>query len=264
MNLELAGKTALISGSSQGIGFAIADALAKEGVNVVINSNTPEKLDCAIDKLSKAAPKVRVTGVVADLSTAQGAHEAVLRAPKIDILVNNVGFYTAKDFLNVSDADWDQILNLNFMSGVRLSRAYLPVMQASGWGRIVFISSESGVKIPREMIHCGVSKAAQIAVARGIAETTTGTNITVNSVLVGHTRLEGVEAFIKQMVASRGVTEDQVVEEFFKTVRPTSIIKRFICPQEVAGLVAYLCSPLAAATTGTAVRIDGGVVPAIP
>lgn len=264
MNLELAGKTALITGSSQGIGFAIAEALTKEGVAVVINSNSQQKLDAAIEKLSRTAPEVRVSGVVADLSTAQGAQDVVQKAPKIDILVNNVGFYRAKDFLDVSDADWEQILNLNFMSGVRLSRAYLPIMQAAGWGRIVFISSEAGVKIPREMIHYGVSKAAQIAVARGIAETTAGTNVTVNSVLVGPTRSEGVEAFIKQMVASRGVTEDQVVEEFFKTVRPTSIIRRFISPQEVAGVVTYLCSPLAAATTGAAVRIDGGVVPTIP
>ena len=192
------------------------------------------------------------------------AEELVLKSPAIDILVNNVGFYTAKDFQDISDADWEQIMNLNFMSGVRLSRAYLPGMKSTGWGRVIFISSEAGVKIPREMIHYGVSKTAQIALSRGMAETTTGTNVTVNSVLVGPTRSEGVEAFIKQMVASRGVTEDQVVAEFFKTVRPTSIIKRFIGPQEVAALVAYLCSPLAAAITGAAVRIDGGVVPAIP
>lgn len=264
MNLELAGKTALVTGSSQGIGFAIAEALAREGVNIVINSKTPPQVDRAVDKLSKAAPGVRITGVASDLSTASGAEELVLKAPAIDILVNNVGFYTAKDFEDISDTDWEQIWNLNFMSGVRLSRAYLPSMERAGWGRIIFISSEAGVKIPREMVHYGVSKTAQIAVARGIAETTTGTNVTVNSVLVGPTRSEGVEAFIKQMVASKGITEDQVVSEFFKTVRPTSIIKRFIRPQEVAALVAYLCSPKAAAITGAAIRIDGGVVPAIP
>jgi NAD(P)-dependent dehydrogenase (short-subunit alcohol dehydrogenase family) len=264
MNLELAGKTALVTGSSQGIGFAIAEALAREGANIIINSRTPPQVDKAVDKLSKVSPGVRITGVASDLSTAGGAEELVLKSPAIDILVNNVGFYTAKDFQDISDADWEQIMNLNFMSGVRLSRAYLPGMKSTGWGRVIFISSEAGVKIPREMIHYGVSKTAQIALSRGMAETTTGTNVTVNSVLVGPTRSEGVEAFIKQMVASRGVTEDQVVAEFFKTVRPTSIIKRFIGPQEVAALVAYLCSPLAAAITGAAVRIDGGVVPAIP
>jgi len=264
MDFELENKTALVSGSSQGIGFAIAEALAKEGVNVIINSNNTDRVDKAVDKLSMVAPGVRISGAVADLSTAEGVQQLVEKAPAVDILVNNVGFYTAKEFEEITDAEWDRMMNLNFMSGVRLSRAFLPGMRTRGWGRIVFISSESGVRIPREMIHYGVSKAAQIAVARGIAETTTGTEITVNSVLVGPTRSEGVEAFIRQMVKSRGVSEDQVVEEFFKTVRPSSIIKRFILPQEVAGLVVYLCSPLAAATNGAAVRIDGGVVEAIP
>jgi NAD(P)-dependent dehydrogenase (short-subunit alcohol dehydrogenase family) len=170
----------------------------------------------------------------------------------------------AKDFPEISDGDWDQMMNLNFMSGVRLSRAYLRGMKERNWGRIIFISSESGVKIPNEMIHYGVSKAAQIAVARGIAETTTGTGVTVNSVLPGPTRSEGVEAFIQQMVTARGIAAEQVVDEFFKTVRPTSIIKRFILPEEVASLVTYLCSPLASATNGAALRVDGGVVASIP
>ena len=260
----LEGKTALVSGSSQGIGFAIAEGLAKEGVKVVINSSKPDQVDKAVDKLSKTVPGVHVTGAVADLSTGRGVQDLVQKVPTVDILINNVGFYVAKEFLEISDTDWDQILNLNFMSGVRLSRAYLPGMKTHDWGRIVFISSEAGVRIPVEMIHYGVSKAAQIAVARGIAETTTGTGITVNSVLAGPTRSEGVEAFIHQMVTSRGVSESQVVDEFFKTVRPTSIIKRFILPREVAALVTYLCSPLAAATNGAAVRVDGGVVAAIP
>ena len=183
MDFELENKTALVSGSSQGIGFAIAEALAKEGVNVIINSNNTDRVDKAVDKLSMVAPGVRISGAVADLSTAEGVQQLVEKVPAVDILVNNVGFYTAKEFQEITDAEWDRMMNLNFMSGVRLSRAFLSGMRTRGWGRIVFISSESGVRIPREMIHYGVSKAAQIAVARGIAETTTGTEITVNSVL---------------------------------------------------------------------------------
>jgi NAD(P)-dependent dehydrogenase (short-subunit alcohol dehydrogenase family) len=231
---------------------------------VVINSNKQELVDRAIDRLSKQVPGVKLIGAAADLSTAQGVEELLKKVPAVDILVNSVGFYVAKDFLEISDDDWDQMMNLNFMSGVRLSRAYLRGMKERNWGRIIFISSESGVKIPYEMIHYGVSKAAQIAVARGIAETTTGAGVTVNSVLPGPTRSEGVEAFIQQMVTARGIAAEQVVDEFFKTVRPTSIIKRFILPEEVASLVAYLCSPLASATNGAAFRVDGGVVASIP
>jgi NAD(P)-dependent dehydrogenase (short-subunit alcohol dehydrogenase family) len=250
MNLQLKDKTALVSGSSQGIGFAIAEALAAEGATVVINSYKLDLVDQAIDKLSKTVRDARLIGAVADLSTEEGVQDLVKKVPAVDILVNSVGFYVAKDFLEISDKDWDQMMNLNFMSSVRLSRAYLPGMKTRNWGRIIFISSESGVKIPHEMIHYGVSKAAQIAVARGIAETTTGTGVTVNSVLPGPTRSEGVEAFIQQMVTSRGVPAEQVVDEFFKTFRPTSIIKRFIRPQEVASLVTYLCSPLLPPLTG--------------
>ena len=264
MNLQLEDKTALVSGSSQGIGFAIAEALAKEGAAVVINSNKQDLVDEAIGKISKTAPGAHLIAAVADLSTQQGVQNLLQKVPAVDILVNSVGFYLAKDFLEISDENWDQMMNLNFMSGVRLSRAYLPGMKTHGWGRIIFISSESGVKIPHEMIHYGVSKAAQIAVARGIAETTTGTGVTVNSVLPGPTRSEGVEAFIQQMVTARGIAAEQVVDEFFKTVRPTSIIKRFILPEEVASLVTYLCSPVASATNGAALRVDGGVVASIP
>jgi NAD(P)-dependent dehydrogenase (short-subunit alcohol dehydrogenase family) len=264
MNLQLQNKTALVSGSTQGIGFAIAEALAIEGATVVINSHEPERVDAAIKKLSKTAVGASLIGAAADLSTAKGVQDLQKQVPAVDILVNSVGFYVAKDFLEISDENWDEMMNLNFMSGVRLSRAYLPGMKTRGWGRIIFISSESGVKIPHEMIHYGVSKAAQIAVARGIAETTTGTEVTVNSVLPGPTRSEGVEAFIQQMVTSRGIPAEQVVDEFFKTVRPTSIIKRFILPKEVATLVTYLCSPLASATNGAALRVDGGVVASIP
>jgi NAD(P)-dependent dehydrogenase (short-subunit alcohol dehydrogenase family) len=264
MDLQLEGKTALVSGSSQGIGFAIAEALATEGATVVINSYKQGLVDQAVDRLTKMVPGVQLIGAVADLATAAGVQDLVRKVPAVDILVNSVGFYVAKDFLEISDQDWDQMMTLNFMSGVRLSRAYLPGMKARNWGRIIFISSESGVKIPHEMIHYGVSKAAQIAVARGIAETTTGTAVTVNSVLPGPTRSEGVEAFIRQIVTSRGIPAEQAVDEFFKTVRPTSIIKRFIMPKEVASLVAYLCSPLASATNGAALRVDGGVVASIP
>jgi NAD(P)-dependent dehydrogenase (short-subunit alcohol dehydrogenase family) len=244
LNLQLDAKTALVSGSSQGIGFAIAEALAREGATVVINSNKQGLVDRAIDKLSKQVPGAKLIGAAADLSHSLGVEEVVKKVPAVDILVNSVGFYVAKDFLEISDGDWGQMMNLNFMSGVRLNRAHLRGMKERNWGRIIFISSESGVKIPHEMIHYGVSKAAQIAVARGIAETTTGTEVTVNSVLPGPTRSEGVEAFIQQMVTSRGIPAEQVVSEFFKTVRPTSIIKRFIQPSEIATLVAYLASPL--------------------
>jgi NAD(P)-dependent dehydrogenase (short-subunit alcohol dehydrogenase family) len=260
MNLQLEHKTAFISGSSQGIGFAIAEALSKEGVDVIINSNRKDLVDAAVDRLAKLIPGSRPSGVVSDLSTAEGVAVAVKEVTSVDILVNNLGFYTAKVFEEIDDEEWAAMMNVNFMSGVRLSRAYLPEMKERGWGRIIFISSEAAIKVPYDMVHYGASKAAQMALARGIAETTTGTGVTVNSVLPGPTRSEGVEEFIKQTVVAQGVTANEVEKEFFQSVRPTSIIKRFIRPAEIGAFVAYLCSPLAGAINGAALRVDGGVV----
>jgi NAD(P)-dependent dehydrogenase (short-subunit alcohol dehydrogenase family) len=263
MDLELDDKIALITGSSQGIGFAIAEALSKEGARVILNSYKKSLVDEAVDRLLGRVPGARVGGIAGDLTSEQGIADITQQLPAVDILVNNVGFYAAKDFEKITDEDWIAMMNLNFMSGVRLSRAYLPEMKERGWGRIVFISSESGIRIPPEMVHYGVSKAAQIALARGIAEGAKGTGVTVNSVLPGPVRSEGVEAFIQQTVSSKELAADEVEKDFFASMRPTSIIKRFIRPEEVAAFVTYLCSARSAATNGAALRVDGGVVPSI-
>jgi NAD(P)-dependent dehydrogenase (short-subunit alcohol dehydrogenase family) len=258
MNLQLEGKRALVTGSTAGIGFAIAEALANEGAAVIVNGRTQKRVDEALAKL-----KGKVEGVAADLSTAEGAAEVWRRYPEVDILINNLGIFEPKPFEQIPDEDWRRFFEVNVLSGVRMSRQYLPGMKQRDWGRIIFISSESAVQIPAEMIHYGMTKTAQIAVARGLAETTKGTNVTVNSVLPGPTSSEGVGDFVKSMAEAQGTDAATVERQFFKTVRPSSLLQRFARTEEVAALVAFVASPLSSGTNGAALRVDGGVVRAI-
>ncbi len=264
MDLQLRGKTALVSGSTAGIGLAIATELAREGANVVVNGRTQKRVDEAMAKVrSSAAKGAEVLGVAADLGTADGAKRVVAAHPKVDVLVNNVGIFEPKAFPEIPDADWLRFFETNVLSGVRLSRAYLPGMVSRGFGRVIFISSESGLQIPAEMIHYGVTKTAQIALARGLAESVAGTGVTVNSLLPGPTRSEGVGQFVADMARTRGTTQAEIEKEFFRSVRPSSLLKRFEEPDEIAAGCAFLASPRSSGTTGAAVRVDGGVVRAI-
>nr|AUN37094.1 3-oxoacyl-[acyl-carrier protein] reductase [uncultured bacterium] len=263
MDLNLNDKKALVSGSTAGIGYAIASLLAQEGAEVVVNGRTEERVASAIKQISKEVPNAKLTGVAADLGTVAGAEALFAKVPEVDILVNNLGIYQVKDFADTTDEDWQHILEVNVLSGIRLSRQYLGKMLANNWGRIIFISSESGVNIPVEMIHYGVTKTAQIALARGLAETTAGTGVTVNSVLPGPTRSEGIKGFVKGAAQAQGVDEAQIEKDFFKTLRPSSLIKRFATSEEVASLVAYIASPLSAATNGAALRVEGGLLRSI-
>ena len=260
MNLKLIGKTALITGSTAGIGLAIAESLVSEGANVFLNGRTRERVEGAVLTVKSGHDNARVSGVVADLSTLEGAEKVILGIPDVDILVNNMGIFETKPFEEIPDADWLKFFEANVMSGVRLSRFYLPKMKAKNWGRIVFISSESGVQIPAEMIHYGMTKSAQIAIARGMAETTVGTKVTVNSVLPGPTASEGVTTFVEQTAVEQNVTREQMEKQFFETARPSSLLKRFIETKEIGDVVAFICSPLASAINGAAVRADGGVI----
>jgi NAD(P)-dependent dehydrogenase (short-subunit alcohol dehydrogenase family) len=263
MDLQLTDKTALVTGSTAGIGFAIASLFALEGAAVVVSGRTQKSVDAAIEGIRQESPGARVQGVAADLGAREGVDLMTSAVQDVDILVNNLGIYEAKLFPEISDEDWRRIIDINVMSGVRLSRFYLPKMLERNWGRIVFISSESGLNIPVEMVHYGVTKTAVIALARGLAEMTVGTAVTVNSVLPGPTRSEGVKGFIKDMAKSRGMDAAAVEKEFFRTTRPTSLLKRFEDPREVAAMVVYVCSQLASGTNGAALRVDGGVVQAI-
>ncbi len=263
MDLKIAGKRALVSGSTAGIGLAIATGLAREGVWVTLNGRTRERVNEAVAAVKRASGNVNVSGLEADLGTAEGADKAAQMMPEIDILVNNLGIFDPKPFGEVPDAEWMRFFEVNVLSGVRLSRTYLPGMIKRNWGRIVFISSESGVNIPAEMIHYGMTKTSQLAVARGLAETTVGTNVTVNSVLPGPTRSEGVEVFVDSMAKAQGTDAATIEKEFFKSVRPSSLLKRFATSEEVANMVVYVCSALASATNGAALRVDGGTVRSI-
>jgi NAD(P)-dependent dehydrogenase (short-subunit alcohol dehydrogenase family) len=263
VDLELRGKLAFVSGSTAGIGMAIASQLAREGAEVVINGRTEERVGEAIAQIKKDARDANVRGIAADLGSANGCEEVVRQLPRVDILVNNVGIFEPKPFEKITDADWEKFFAVNVMSGVRLSRAYLPPMKERNWGRIVFISSESALQIPAEMIHYGMTKTAQLAIARGLAETCEGTTVTVNSVLPGPTASEGVTEFVSDLAAAKSMSAAEFEKEFFKNARPTSILQRFIQPDEIANVVAFVCSPLASAINGVAVRADGGVVRAI-
>lgn len=259
MDLQIDGKLALVSGSTAGIGYAIAHRLAMEGADVIVNGRTQAGVDEAVANI-RADARGDVYGFAGDLSKADAAQELVRRHPDIAILVNNLEIFEAKAFEDIPDEDWQRFFDVNVLSGVRLSRLVLPAMKEANWGRIIFISSESAVQIPTEMIHYGMTKTAQLAVARGLAESVAGTGITVNSVLPGPTMSRGVGDFVDGMAKSSGKTFQQVEEEFFDHVRPTSLIKRFGTPDEVASMVAYIASELASATTGAALRVDGGVV----
>jgi len=263
MNLELDGKRALVTGSTAGIGYAIAAGLAREGAHVVVNGRTGKRVEQAIASIRAAHPQAKVEGLTADLGNADGARAAVQRLSDIDILVNNLGIFEPKPFEQIPDEDWVRFFEINVMSGVRLSRSYLPGMKARNWGRIIFISSESAVQIPAEMIHYGMTKTAQLAISRGLAETTAGTGVTVNSVLPGPTASEGVNDFVDRMAAASSKARTELETEFFRNVRPSSLLQRFARPEEVAALVVFLCSPLSSATNGAALRADGGVVRSI-
>jgi len=263
MDLQLNGKRALITGSTAGIGFAIAKVLAEEGAQVIVNGRTDDRVIDAQRRIAAKVPNAQIEGIAADLSTSEGASKVIKAFPEVDILINNVGIFEPRAFEQTSDADWLRFLEVNVLSGVRLSRHYLPPMRNHNWGRIVFISSESAVNIPAEMIHYGVTKTAQVALARGIAETTVGTGVTVNSVLPGPTLSEGVGTFLQQLAQEQGISVREVEKQFFEKARPSSLLKRFIRPEEVAFLITYVCSPLSSATNGAALRVEGGVVRSI-
>jgi len=258
MDLKLTGKRALASGSTKGIGFAIAAGLAREGAEVIVNGRSQASVDNALKKIRQAVPSARVSGFAGDLADAVVVDRLVGLVPAVDILVNNLGIFEPKPFERIPDEDWRRFFEINVLSGVRLSRAYLPGMKEKNWGRIVFISSESAEQIPTEMIHYGMTKTAQLAVSRGLAETCAGTGVTVNAVLPGPTHSDGVDLFVKQLSGGKPFAEFE--HEFFSSVRPSSLLKRFATTEEVANLVVYVCSELSSATNGAALRVDGGVL----
>ena len=260
MDFQIKSKVALVTGSTAGIGYAIAKQLAAEGASVVINGRTAERVNAAVESIINETGNQDVKGLIADFSNIDQINKLISDLPEVDILINNVAIFEPKEFDDITDEDWLKFYEVNVMSGIRLSRAYFTKMLQKDWGRIVFISSESAIQIPKEMIHYGMTKTAQIALARGLAELTKVTNITVNSVLPGPTASEGVGGFIENLAKEQSKTIDEVETDFFKTMRPTSIIQRFLTTDEVANMVTYLSSPLAAATNGAAIRAEGGLL----
>jgi NAD(P)-dependent dehydrogenase (short-subunit alcohol dehydrogenase family) len=263
VQIDLTGKLAVVTGSTAGIGMAIASALAQAGAGVIVNGRTREAVERASERLREHGAAARIEGVAADLATAAGCAALVRAVPRADILVNNLGIFELSDFFATDDATWQRFFEVNVMSGVRLSRAYLPGMMERGWGRVIFVSSESGLNIPAEMIHYGMTKTAQLALARGLAKRARGSGVTVNAILPGPTLSEGVRTMLESMPKSPGVSVEQAAADFVKRHRPSSIIERAATPEEVANLALYVASPLASATTGAALRVDGGVVDTI-
>jgi len=260
MDLQLTDKLALVSGSTKGIGLAIATGLAREGAKVIINGRTEKSVHAALDKIKQSVPSAKLESFAGDLSDAATTNSLLKKFPAVDILVNNLGIFEPKPFEQIPDEDWRRFFEVNVLSGVRLSRAYLSNMKGKNWGRIIFISSESGIQIPAEMVHYGMTKTAQLAVSRGLAETCAGTGVTVNAVLPGPTHSDGVDEFVNQLSGGKPFADFE--KEFFASVRPSSLLKRFATTEEVANLVVYVCSPLSSATNGAALRVDGGVVKA--
>ena len=260
MDLKLKNKTALVTGSTAGIGFAIAKSLAHEGAHVFVNGRTIERVENAVNKIKQQTDNENIKGLVADFSDKQQIDKLLTQLPEVDILINNVAVFEPKAFADITDESWIKFFEINVLSAIRLSRVYFDKMLKKNWGRIIFISSESAVQIPEEMIHYGMTKTAQIAVARGLAELTKGTNVTVNSVLPGPTFSEGVGGFIEALAKQNNKTVEQMETEFFKSIRPTSILQRFIEPDEIASVVTYVASPLSSAINGAALRADGGVI----
>ena len=263
MDLGLRGKRALVTGSTAGIGLATARALANEGAHVTVNGRTEARVGDAVDRIRSELSNATVDGIAADLSSGDGCRALIGHLPDVDVLVNNLGIFEAKPFEEIPDEDWIRFFETNVLSGIRLARHYVRGMRSRNWGRIVFVSSESALQIPTEMIHYGMTKTAQLAVSRGLAETLAGTGVTVNSVLPGPTASEGVGQFVAEMAASRGLDAATMEREFFATARPSSVLRRFATPDEVAAMITYICSVQASATTGAALRVDGGVVRAI-
>jgi NAD(P)-dependent dehydrogenase (short-subunit alcohol dehydrogenase family) len=260
MELGIQGKIALVTGSTAGIGLAAAVSLAREGAEVVVNGRSAARVEEAVGKVREAVPGATVRGIAADLGTAQGAAELIAQLPEVHILINNMGVFEPVEFEQITDEAWMAIFETNVLSGVRLSRHYFPRMKAANWGRIIFVSSESAVQIPAEMIHYGVTKLAQVGVARGLAELTVGTGVTVNTVLPGPTWSEGVERFVEQLAEANGLSVEEQERDFFKSARPSSLIQRFASTEEVADMIAYVASQRASATNGAALRVEGGIV----
>jgi NAD(P)-dependent dehydrogenase (short-subunit alcohol dehydrogenase family) len=263
MKIDLSGKTALVTGSTAGIGHAVARGLAEAGATVTVNGRTQAKVDTATAAMTKAVPGAKVRGIAADVSTAEGCKTLVAALPEVDILINNAGIFEPKGFFDIPDDDWSRLFEVNVMSGVRLSRAYMPGMLKRNWGRIVFISSESALNIPKEMIHYGMTKTAQLAVSRGLAEMTRGTAVTVNSVLPGPTMSEGVEVFVKELAKQNGQSVEEAASQFVKQHRPTSLLQRFASVEEIANMVIYVASKESSATNGAALHAEGGIVQTI-
>jgi NAD(P)-dependent dehydrogenase (short-subunit alcohol dehydrogenase family) len=263
MNLGLQGKIAVVSGSTAGIGLGIAIALAAEGAKVIVNGRTEQRVSAALDRIRERVPNADTRGVAADLGTLAGVETFLKKAPDADVLINNLGIFDPKPFLEIADAEWMRFFEVNVLSGVRLSRKYLPGMLKKNWGRIIFISSESAQNIPAEMVHYGMTKTAQVAISRGLAQSVTGTGVTVNSVLVGPTDSEGVGTFLESMAKQQNISKAEVEKMFFEKARPGSLLKRFETPEEIAAVVAFVASTQALVINGAAVRAEGGVIQSV-
>ena len=263
MDLQIKGKVAFVSGSTKGIGFAIAKQLLQEGAVVIINGRKKDVVDAAIAKLKAEVPGAQVTGIAADFAKVEEVNALLAQLADVDILINNAGIFEPKAFADITDEEWLRFFEVNVLSGIRLSRVLFPKMLAKNWGRIIFITSESAVNIPEEMIHYGTTKTAMHAVSRGLAELTKNSGVTVNTVMPGPTASEGVVDFVKQLAMEKGISVEQAEEEFFKTMRPSSLIQRFSDVSEIANMVTYLSSPLASSTNGSSLRVDGGAVKSV-